>query len=108
MRSPYVEVLGPLRGGSGGAVGAGGFVVGDGAAGGDRGCRRTGRGTGGRAGARASQGGGGRSNCDPPATAGTRVVPVCRQDGGSPYGYVPHRNRMHGGVVLFASLKGVW
>ena len=33
-------------------------------------------------------------NCDPPATAGTRVVPVCRQDGGSPYGYVPHRNRM--------------
>ena len=47
-------------------------------------------------------------NCDPPATAGTRVVPVCRQDGGSPYGYVPHRNRMHGGVVLFASLKGVW
>ena len=32
--------------------------------------------------------------CGRPATAGTRVVPVCRQDGGSPYGYVPHRNRM--------------
>ena len=49
-------------------------------------------------------------NCAPPATAGTRVVPVCRQDGGSTYGceVVPHRNRMHGGVVLFASLKAVW
>ena len=31
-----------------------------------------------------------------------------RQDGGSPYGCDPHRNRMHGGVVLFASLKAVW
>ena len=35
-----MEGLGSLRGVSGGAVGAGGFVVGDGAAGGDRGCRR--------------------------------------------------------------------
>lgn len=77
-----MEGLGSLRGVSGGAVGAGGFVVGDGAAGGDMICRRTGR--------------------------GTPVVVVSRQDGGSPYGCVPHRNRMHGGVVLFASLKGVW
>ena len=47
-------------------------------------------------------------NCAPPATGGARVVPVSRQDGGSPYGCDPHRNRMHGGVVLFASLKAVW
>ena len=66
-RSPYTEGLGFLRGGFGfptwserGAVGVGGFVVGDGAAGGDMICRRTGR--------------------------GTPVVVVSRQDGGSPYG----------------------
>ena len=56
VASPYVEGLGSLHGVSGGAVGAGGFVVGDGAAGGDMICRRTGRGAGGRAGARPSQG----------------------------------------------------
>ena len=49
-----MEGLGSLRGVSGGAVGVGGFVAGDGAAGGDMICRRTGRGADGRAGARHS------------------------------------------------------
>ena len=69
-----MEGLGSLRGVSGGAVGAGGFVVGDGAAGGDMICRRTGR--------------------------GTPVVVVSRQDGGSPYGCAgarPSRCRQDGG-----------